>query len=92
MLNRGISASRSAVGAARSRLDSLAGGRVASHLRLPLFRNGYALIIGSAATSGLGLVYWVLAARFYSAEMVGLSSAALSAMLLLSGISQTGLE
>jgi O-antigen/teichoic acid export membrane protein len=92
ILNRGISASRSAVGAARSRLDSLAGGRVASHLRLPLFRNGYALIIGSAATSGLGLVYWVLAARFYSAEMVGLSSAALSAMLLLSGISQLGLN
>lgn len=78
--------------AARSRLGSLAGGRVASHLRLPLFRNGYALIIGSAATSGLGLVYWVLAARFYSAEMVGLSSAALSAMLLLSGISQLSLN
>src|SRR5512139_2726353 len=92
ILNRGISASRSAVGVARLRLDSLAGGRVASHLRLPLFRNGYALIIGSAATSGLGLVYWVLAARFYSAEMVGLSSAALSAMLLLSGISQLGLN
>lgn len=79
-LDRGIRASRSMVGAARS------------HLRLPLFRNGYALIIGSAATSGLGLVYWVLAARFYSAEMVGLSSAALSAMLLLSGISQLSLN
>ena len=76
----------------RSRMGSLATGRVASHLRLPLFRNGYALIIGSAATSGLGFVYWVLAARFYSAEMVGLSSAALSAMLLLSGISQLSLN
>lgn len=38
-LDRGIRASRSLAGAARS------------HLRLPLFRNGYALIIGSAATS-----------------------------------------
>lgn len=37
-------------------------------------------------------MYWVLAARFYSAEMVGLSSAALSAMLLLSGISQLSLN
>ena len=91
-LDRGIGTGRSAVRAVRSRLGSLAGGRVASHLRVPLFRNGYALIIGSAATSGLGLVYWVLAARFYSAEMVGLNSAALSAMLLLSGISQLSLN
>jgi len=91
-LGQEISTGRSVLGVARSLLGSLAGGRFASHLRLPLFRNGYALIIGSAATSGLGFVYWVLAARFYSSEMVGLNSAVLSAMLLLSGISQLSLN
>src|SRR5437016_588970 len=54
--------------------DRLARSLVA-HLRLPLFRNGYALLFGSAATSGLGLLYWVFAARFYPAELVGINSA-----------------
>lgn len=57
-----------------------------AHLRVPLYRNGYALMIGSAATSALGVVYWALAARYYSPEIVGLSSAVISAMMLLAGI------
>ena len=57
-----------------------------AHLRVPLYRNGYALILGSAATSVLGLLYWALAARFYSTEVVGASSAVISAMMLLAGI------
>ncbi len=43
-------------------------------------------------TSALGLVYWILAARFYPADTVGLGSATLSAMLLLSGIAQLSLN
>jgi O-antigen/teichoic acid export membrane protein len=62
------------------------------HMRMPLYRNAYALIISGAATSGLGLLYWTLAARYYPASDVGLNSAVLSAMLLLSGISQLGLN
>jgi O-antigen/teichoic acid export membrane protein len=85
--NRGISASRSAVGAARSRLDSLAGGRVASHLRLPLYRNGYALTISAGLTSVVGFVYWLVAARFYTADVVGTNSAAIAAMTFLAGLS-----
>lgn len=57
-----------------------------AHLRIPLYRNGYALILGAAATSALGLAYWALAARFYSTEVVGISSAVVSAMMLLAGI------
>lgn len=57
-----------------------------AHLRVPLYRNGYALIIGSAASSALGVVYWALAARYYSPEIVGLSSAVISAMMLLAGL------
>jgi acetyltransferase-like isoleucine patch superfamily enzyme/O-antigen/teichoic acid export membrane protein len=66
--------------------------RIVSHLRIPLYRNGYALLISSATTSALGLFYWVLAARYYSVETVGLGSAMLSAMMLLSGISQLSLN
>ena len=62
-------------------------GRFISHLRLPLYRNGYLLILSSAATSVLGLLYWMLAARYYSADIVGLNSALVSAMMLLAGIS-----
>lgn len=61
------------------------------HIATPLFRNGYALIASSVATSGLGLVYWVLAARYYSTEVVGLNSALLSAMAFLSVVAQMNL-
>ncbi|MCB0061267.1 MAG: hypothetical protein KDE19_04110, partial [Caldilineaceae bacterium] len=57
-----------------------------AHLRVPLYRNGYALMIGSATTSALGVAYWALAARYYPPEIVGVSSAVLSAMMLLAGI------
>jgi len=92
VLDRWAGAGRMAVSHARSWIGSITSARVSSHLRIPLFRNGYALIVSSAATSGLGLVYWVLAARYYPAEIVGLGSAALSAMLLLSGIAQLSLN
>ena len=65
--------------------------RFIEHLRTPLFRNGYALVFSSAATSALGLAYWILAARYYSAEAVGLNAAALSAMMFLASLSQLNL-
>jgi O-antigen/teichoic acid export membrane protein len=60
--------------------------------RLPLHRNGYALLFGSGTTSVLGLAYWVLAARLYPAETVGLNSALLAAMMFLSGLGQLGIN
>lgn len=66
-------------------------GRLTAHLRQPLYRNGYALILSTGSTSVLGLVFWVLAARLYPADAVGLNSAALAATVLLSGISQLNL-
>jgi O-antigen/teichoic acid export membrane protein len=65
--------------------------RLVAHLRSPLFRNAYALVLSTATTSGLGMVYWILAARYYSPEVVGLNSAALSTMFFLSNLSQLGL-
>ena len=60
--------------------------QVIGHVRTPLFRNAYALIFSSAATSVLGIAYWALAARYYPDEIVGLNSAAIAATLLLSSI------
>jgi len=66
--------------------------RLTEHLHLPLFRNGYALLFSGATTSALGLLYWALAARLYPAATVGVGSALLSAMLLLSGVAQLSLN
>ena len=63
-----------------------------THLRMPLYRNAYALLLSGVISSGLGMVYWVLAAQSYSAAVVGLTSAAVSAMMLLSGLAQMSMN
>lgn len=65
--------------------------RLTAHSRVPLFRNAYALIVSSGATSVLGLVYWILAARIYSPDAVGFNAAAISAMMFLAGLAQLNL-
>jgi len=60
--------------------------RLREDWRDPLLRNGYALIINVGATSVLGLLYWILAARLYSPAEVGVGNAAISLMQLLAGI------
>ncbi len=57
----------------------------------PLLAGAYALIASSAITSALGLLYWLLAARLYPTAEVGVASATISAMVLVSGIAQLGL-
>jgi O-antigen/teichoic acid export membrane protein len=65
--------------------------KLSVHIRTPLYRNAYALMISTAVSSMLGLIYWVLAARLYSAEMVGLNAAAISGMTFLAGVAQLNL-
>jgi O-antigen/teichoic acid export membrane protein len=48
-------------------------------------------MLSSSMSSGLGLLYWFLAARFYAASDVGSNSAWLSAVLFLAGASGLGL-
>jgi O-antigen/teichoic acid export membrane protein len=62
------------------------------HLRTPLYLNGYALLLSGFTSAGLGMIYWLLAAHSYAPATVGLSSAAISAMMLLSGASQLSLN
>ena len=65
--------------------------QLVDHLRTPLYRNGYALMLNSVTTSLLGVGYWIFATRNYSTATVGLNSAAISAMMFLAGISQFNL-
>ncbi len=65
--------------------------RITKHLADPLYRTGYLLILASGSTAVLGFVFWILAARSYPAHVVGINSAAISAMMFVSGVCQLGL-
>jgi O-antigen/teichoic acid export membrane protein len=62
------------------------------HLREPMRRSAYALIAGTGVTSLLGLVFWVLAAHWLPAAMVGIGAALISALHLLANLSTLGLR
>ncbi len=62
-----------------------------SHIRTPLYGNAYALMLNTFFTSGLGVLYWVLAAHLYPVETVGVNAAAISTMMFLSGVAQLNL-
>ncbi len=56
-----------------------------------MLANAGSLVGTTAVTSGLGFIYWWLAARFYTPDAVGMASAAISAMTLLGNIGMSGL-
>ncbi len=62
-----------------------------AHLGASLFRNTYLLVVMRILGSGLGLLFWVLAARTMPTEQVGLASGAIAASMLLAGLAQLGL-
>ena len=64
---------------------------VPTGVHAPLMRNAYALMANTVVTGGLGLAYWLLAARHYAAADVGRASAAYSAMNLLGNITALSL-
>ncbi len=62
------------------------------HVRTPVYRNAYALMVSNGLTSALGLVYWSICARAYPVAVMGASSAAISMLLFLSGAAQLNLR
>jgi O-antigen/teichoic acid export membrane protein len=65
--------------------------RLRRHTAIPLYGQGYALVVNSMLTALLGVPYWLLAARNYSASAVGRNAAAISAMMFLAGVAQLNL-
>ena len=61
------------------------------HLQTPLYTNAYYLMANTVINSLSGFVFWTVAARFYTADDVGIASAVISAMMLLAGLSSLGL-
>lgn len=57
-----------------------------------LLSSGMSLLLSAAATSGLGFAFWLVAARLFDADVVGVASAAVAAMLLLSTLGIVGLD
>jgi len=62
------------------------------HLKDPLFKNSYYILLTSGSISFFGLVFWIIVARFYSPENVGLASAILSMSQLICAFSTLGLN
>src|SRR3954469_10876510 len=67
-------------------------GRLRAHLDDRMYRTGYYLILGTGASGLLGVAFWALAARSYTAHVVGLTATAVSAMALVSGVCSLGLS
>ncbi len=66
--------------------------QIVQQFQAPLYKNAFYLIINSTLTGVVGLIFWILAARFYLAEDVGLASATISAIMLLGLLSSLGLD
>lgn len=64
--------------------------RRGSH-REPLAVTALALMVNTATTSALGVVFWAVASRLYPPQQLGEDAALVSAMILLSTVSQLNL-
>lgn len=61
------------------------------HIRTPLYKNAYYLILSAAITSVFGFVFWIIAAKLYEPAAVGMTSALISVSNLLALFSELGL-
>jgi O-antigen/teichoic acid export membrane protein len=66
--------------------------RALGFFQISLYRNALYLVMSFGVNALLGFVFWILATRFYSAEDVGLASAAISAVALLALLSGLGFD
>jgi O-antigen/teichoic acid export membrane protein len=65
---------------------------IKDYLKNPLYKNSIFLIFNTIVTSGLGFIFWIVVARFYSEADVGLASATTSAMSLIATLGLAGLN
>ncbi|MGH3794041.1 MAG: phosphotransferase [Pseudonocardiaceae bacterium] len=59
--------------------------------RLPVYSSGYALVLSSGLTSGVGFLFWIVATHRYSQDVVGVNSALVYAIMFLAGVAQLNL-
>ncbi len=57
-----------------------------------LYRNSFFIMLSSTTASGLGLLFWLVAAHYYSIENIGLAATLISATGLLTSLACVGLD
>ncbi|GAA4819533.1 lipopolysaccharide biosynthesis protein [Streptomyces ziwulingensis] len=57
-----------------------------------VYRNSFFVLVTTATTAALGFLFWVVVARFYTPVQVGIATSLISAMSLISYLSQFGLN
>ena len=62
------------------------------HISDPLFKNFILMMLASITTAGFGFIFWMLAAKLYPAEDVGIATALISSITLLALLSRFGLD
>lgn len=62
------------------------------YIRDPLYISSFNYILSNIFNAGCGFFFWVMAARFYSVEDVGLSTALISSIGLITLFSKVGFE
>jgi O-antigen/teichoic acid export membrane protein len=65
---------------------------IKQYIKHPLYKNSSYLIANTVVTTGLGFFFWMVVARFFSTNDVGLGAAIISAITLLSMLSRLGFD
>jgi len=58
----------------------------------PLYKNSFFIMLTSISNAGFGFIFWMLAAKLYPKEDVGIATALISSMALLVLLSRFGLD
>lgn len=66
-------------------------GLIEGHLATPLYRNAYYFMVNTVATSGLGFIFWKVVATRYEPTSVGLTSALMGTVGLVTSVANLGL-
>ena len=60
--------------------------------RAPQHRDGLALVVSSGMSSAVGLLYWVLAAQIFPADVVGVNAVMVSSLMLVGGVAHLNMS
>lgn len=66
--------------------------KIKKYFNDPLLKNSLYLMLTSISNAGFGFIFWMLAAKFYSKEDVGIATALFSSLSLLMLLSRFGLD
>lgn len=66
--------------------------RIREYIRDPLFRNSLFIILASVLSNAFGFIFWMIAAKIYPKEDVGMATALISSLYLVILVSRFGLS